>query len=355
MPLTELTVGDLRCIEAAELEFSPGVNVVHGANGAGKTTLLEAIFLLGRGRSFRTRVHDRLIRHECRESRVFGRVERERPHRLGLSFRRLGAGRSEMELRVDGRPAEGLAELATTFPVQILDPDAHKLIEDSAGRRRRWLDWAVFHVEPGFGKAWTRYQRALAQRNAALKIRSSPTAWDPELVREGEFLTECRQRVLAAMLPYWSETLAELTGLDVSLAFQPGWDRQQRLQTGLTHSLARDRERGSTTIGPHRADLVLRCQGKMARDVLSRGQQKLTAVALSLAQLAYLKEAVGLAPTVLLDDPSAELDRDHLQRFMARVMALNTQLIVTALNVEEPWLGVPETLFHVERGQVNRV
>lgn len=355
MPLAELAVGDLRCIETAELRFGPGVNVIQGANGAGKTTLLEAIFLLGRGRSFRTRVNERLIRYGCSESRVVGVIDGDRRRPIGLGFRRVPGARTETTVRVDGRPAEGLVELATTFPVQILDPDAHKLIEDSAGRRRRWLDWAVFHVEPGFGKAWTRYQRALAQRNAALKSRSSATLWDGELVREGEFLTQSRRAVLNAMQPYWSAAIAELTGLDIQLGFHAGWDRQQGLQESLDQQAARDKERGTTTVGPHRADLTLRYQGKLARDVLSRGQQKLTAVALALAQLTYLKESIDLLPTVLLDDPSAELDQAHLERFIARVQALQTQLIVTALDRDFSLLGVPETVFHVERGRVIQV
>jgi len=92
-----------------------------------------------------------------------------------------------------------------TSILQIIDPDAHKLIEDSSIRRRRWLDWAVFHVEPGFASAWSRYQRALLQRNAALKTGSAPVSiWDEELAREGETLTAARERVLTALLPYWT-------------------------------------------------------------------------------------------------------------------------------------------------------
>jgi DNA replication and repair protein RecF len=93
----------------------------------------------------------------------------------------------------------------------------------------------------------------------------------------------------------------------------------------------------------------------MAREILSRGQQKLTAVALALAQLEYLKDTIGLLPTVLLDDPSAELDQAHLERFIGRVKALETQLIVTSLEQNFSWFGAPESVFHVERGQVFQV
>ncbi|MFM7709090.1 MAG: AAA family ATPase, partial [Gammaproteobacteria bacterium] len=152
MALAELSLQDLRCIESARLEFGPGVNLIYGANGAGKTSVLEAAFLLGRGRSFRTRLNERLIRHGQPFARVVGKTaavaDPERPaHTLGLEIRREGAEGGGTVARLDGGPVKSLADLATALPVQALDPDAHKLIEDSAARRRSWLDWVVFHVE----------------------------------------------------------------------------------------------------------------------------------------------------------------------------------------------------------------
>ena len=361
MPLAELSLQDLRCIESARLEFGPGINLIYGANGAGKTSLLEAAFLLGRGRSFRTRLNERLIRHSQPFARVVGKTAPEctperPPHTLGLEIRREGVQGGGTIARLDGGPVKSLADLATAFPVQALDPDAHKLIEDSAARRRRWLDWAVFHVEQGFAGAWSRYQRALLQRNAALRAGSREVAaWEPELAREGEAMTAARERVMVALQPYWAEVSADLVGLDLTLAFQAGWDRNGSLADALTLSTPRDRERRTTTVGPHRADAVLRARGKAARDVLSRGQQKLAAVALSLCQLEYLKREHGLLPTLLLDDPSAELDQDRLGRFIARVKGLETQILVTALERDTRLFGTPDQVFHVEQGRVESV
>jgi DNA replication and repair protein RecF len=107
--------------------------------------------------------------------------------------------------------------------------------------------------------------------------------------------------------------------------------------------------------GPHRADVALRVQGKLAREVLSRGQQKLAAVALNLCQLEFLKREHGLVPTLLLDDPSAELDQDRLGRFIRRVEGLESQLIVTALDRDQRLFGTPSHVFHVEQGRVNRL
>src|SRR3989440_11722784 len=75
----------------------------------------------------------------------------------------------ETSARIDGKPVESLAELARAFPVQVVEPGAHRLVEEGGHRRRRWMDWAVFHVEPRFIDLWMRYRRALKQRNTALR------------------------------------------------------------------------------------------------------------------------------------------------------------------------------------------
>jgi len=357
MALAELTVQDLRCIEIAELTFGQGTTLVYGANGAGKTSILEAIYLLGRGRSFRTRLNERLVRHGQGASRVVGKATHALgAHQLGVEVKKERDQRTSTAGRLNGANIRSLSELALAFPTQIIDPDAHKLIEDSATRRRRWLDWAVFHVEPGFAAAWSRYQRALLQRNAALKSGVTPiSVWDEELGREGELLTAARERVLTALLPYWRDMIEGLVGLEISLGFSPGWDRSMSLADSLAAHSTRDRDRRTTTVGPHRADIQVRVKGRAAREVLSRGQQKLAAVALSLSQLEFLQIEHDLRPTVLLDDPSAELDQSRLERFIGRVRRLNTQIVVTALEKDFRLFGEPETLFHVEQGRVFRV
>lgn len=356
MSLAELSVENLRCIEKAELQFGTGIQLVYGANGAGKTTVLEAIFLLGRGRSFRTRLNERLVRHGQMCARSIGRVIGDPVnHQLGVEIQRNAAGSGTIG-RLDGAPLRSFAEAALAFPVQVLDPDAHKLIEEASARRRRWLDWAVFHVEQGFTPVWARYQRALAQRNAALRAgRPEIGVWDLELAREGEIITAARERTIEALRPMWLGLCEELVGMEITLTFQPGWDRDTDLVSLLERSLVRDRERRSTLQGPHRADVVLRVRGRPAREVLSRGQQKLAAVALTLCQLEFLKHEHGLSPTVLLDDPSAELDQDRLGRFIRRVQALDTQIVVTALERDYRLFGEPERVFHVEQGRVSQV
>lgn len=350
--LAELSIESLRSIASARMALSARSNLIYGANGAGKTSLLEAVFLLGRGRTFRHRSTDRLIRRGDPLARVVGRVRQDGlQHTLGVEVAE-GATRA----RVDGQTPPTLAELARLFPVQILDPELHSLIEEGPSVRRRWLDWTVFHVEPAFTGTWQRYRRALQQRNAALaSADGSLAAWDDRLVEEGERLAQFRRDAIAALEPGWHAVCSDLVGLEIQMTYQAGWERGTSLRDALTRALPRDRDRQTTSVGPHRAEVALRLGGRAARDVLSRGQQKLAGASLVLCQLEYLKAAFGVVPTLLVDDPSAELDHARLDAFIARVMAIGGQMIVTALSKDFRLFGQPETVFHVEQGAVEKV
>jgi DNA replication and repair protein RecF len=363
--LTELIVDDVRCIERAELHLHSGQNLIWGGNGSGKTSLLESIFLLGRGRSFRTRISERLIRHGRDRLVVFGRTASDADFTAGDSSpdpqyesaaRPLGVQVSRSEgtiARIGGANTKSLTELTQVFPVQVIDPGIHKLVEEGGHRRRRWLDWGVFHVEPQFGDWWLRYTRALKQRNSALRTQpAQAAAWDSELIRLGDLIADARRRFVEALLPHWHDSVLALSGLEPELYYFKGWAQDATLTDALTASRARDELKRVTHPGPHRSDIILRMNGKPAREVLSRGQQKLVAVAMTLAQLNLLQATAATKPTLLLDDPAAELDGPHLRRFIEQVVRLHCQLVLTSLHPESHLFGTPDRVFHVEQGRV---
>jgi DNA replication and repair protein RecF len=351
MPLAELRIQNLRCVESAVLEFSPELNLISGPNGAGKTSLLEAVFLLGRGRSFRTRINEKLIRHGQPSLTVFGRTDDSPISTAGVEITRDGT-----RARINGKDADSLLALSSVLPVQSVDPDIHKIIDQGPERRRRWLDWLVFHVEPTFAGHWTRYQRVLKQRNAELRSGGRDMAtWDPGMIEHGNAMTSARQHALARLSPFLESLFGRFAGLEVSVSFYPGWGQEHPLEDALRVNAARDLERGTTMAGPHRADVVLRFKGKSARETLSRGQQKLTAVAMIVAQLKLLQAEQGMKAALLLDDPAAELDARNLQLLFEELAALRCQMIATSLSPETTLFQAPKATFHVEQGRVIRV
>jgi DNA replication and repair protein RecF len=354
MGLCRLGVQDFRCIAKAELIVDRRCNLISGANASGKTSLLEAVFFLGRGRSFRTTRYDSLFRKDTAGLTVTGQlVKGEASHPLGVS-----CDRSGISARYASRDVSGLAELATLLPVQAIDPDVHQIVEGGPQDRRRFLDWGVFHVEPKFVDDWRRYQRALRQRNAALRQgleRRLVRAWDPEFIEAGNRIAERRAGYLDMLRPFVRQTGKRLLGSSVELALHRGWKEGMHLGEALEASWVRDVDRGSTQVGPHRADLTIGLQGEPARGRVSRGQQKLVAAAMLLGQLRCDADNGSPLAVLLVDDPAAELDSGNLDRLLTEIVELPAQLFVTALDASHPALrSLPiGARFHVEHGAVS--
>ena len=361
MRVTRLSLCNMRRFEAVELAPGPGLNLLVGANGVGKTTVLEALHLMAYGRSFRGRVRDGLIREHTPALEVF--VEWEEAA-TGIPLQRRAGLRhagQEWTGRLDGRDVAHLGQLCAALAVVTFEPGSHALVAGGAENRRRYLDWGLFHVEPEFLPLWRRYARALKQRNALLKAGSTGRqldAWDRELADAGEMLTAHRERYLADLAPQAATTASRLSaGLQLQgLEFHPGWRRQElSLADALLLGRDRDRMAGHTGVGPHRADWSVGLAGLPGREALSRGQTKLTALALLLAQAADYAGRRGHWPIIALDDLPSELDRDHLRRTLDFLLGQpDLQLFVTATEIPAALQeqGAGYRLFHVEHGRI---
>ena len=353
MILSRLNVRNIRCLRDTPLEPAD-INLIHGENACGKTSLLEAIFLLGRGKSFRTIAGEGLIQDGQEEATVSGRMSRDgRDVRLGIGLKRGEPAR----IRVDGRDERSAAVLAKNLPVQVIDPGVHRLIEEGPGIRRRFVDWGVFHVEHGFLDLWRRYHRALRQRNAALKSGNltAISSWNQKLADYGEQMSLVRHKYIDSIRPFvglFCETLLEAP---VEIRYRKGWAEERSLLAAIEDSLVRDRKTGSTYPGPHRADLEISLGTRKAKGRISRGQQKLLAASMVLGQLQHLNKEEAIRSVLLLDDVAAELDGKHLERFLQAVCSIDLQLFVTALSRDGIQISRPLKVFHVEQGEVSSV
>jgi DNA replication and repair protein RecF len=354
MSLRRMQVTDFRCLHQGDIEFDSQFTLISGPNASGKTSVLEAIYVLGRGRSFRTRRLEHLIRSGTDRLIVFGETD-DAARRVTLGVEASAQG---VRARLGGQRVESLADLAAALPVQIIDPEVHRLIEEGPSRRRRFLDWGVFHVEPSFVGHWQKYHQVLRQRNAALRSGQSfplVSAWDAELVRYAELLTAARSHYVDLLGPIAKQVAAHLLGMDLSLGYRAGWLRDLEFSQALERSGRHDQELGSTQVGPQRAELTIKLDGVLARDRISRGQQKLLAAVLLIAQIKLFKNDAATRPVLLLDDPAAELDADRLAAFIAEVRAQPLQLVVTTLSRELTEFGAfgrPGRRYRLDQGSV---
>lgn len=360
--LTSLQVNNFRNLTDVKLECTPTCNLFYGANGSGKTSLLEAIYYLGLGRSFRTHLLSRVIKHNSDQFTLFGVAHPG----VGIGVERARNGRVKM--RIAGQDVTSRAECAQLLPLLLFNQNSFELLTAGPHYKRKFIDWGLFHVEPTFLQLWKNANRALLQRNAALKScglganisRHAGVLWNKELARESEAMHQMRQTYVAELLPWVQQLVARVLGDvtvgEVSFKYYPGWDLDRNLESLLADNLDRDCKMGFTQYGHHRADLKICFNGVPAQDVLSRGQQKLLVFALGVAQGLLLREHTGKNCVYLIDDLPAELDPKK-RTLIAEVLRdlAGAQIFVTGLerSVLSELSAHPESrMFHVEHGKI---
>lgn len=371
MHVTRLDARGLRRFVDVSLLPAPGVNLITGENGAGKTSVLEALHLMAYGRSFRGRVRDGLVRAGDPALEVFVEWRESLPGSAvgddGSVLRQRKAGLrhtgQDWTGRLDGGPVAQLGELCAALAVVTFEPGSHALITGSAEIRRRYLDWGLFHVEPGFTEVWRRYMRALKQRNALLKMRvrdAQLEAWDRELADTGEPLGRWRQQYLDELMPRFVALASELApalGAD-RLDYLPGWRREEMsLSDALLLARERDQMAGFTSVGPHRADWRIGFSGLPGREALSRGQAKLSALSALLGQAEHHAAVRREWPVIALDDLASELDRNHQGRVLERLLDSRAQVFITGTEPPSALAALARdvTRFHVEHGAIGLV
>ncbi|WP_110669644.1 DNA replication/repair protein RecF [Salinicola halophilus] len=359
MPLDRLSFQGLRNLEPFEMTPGPHINLISGANGSGKTSLLEGIHLLGMARSFRTQKLKSVIGHDEEAFTLFGRLAGDPPVPLGVRRRR---DTPELEIRVGGERAARITQLAEALPLQLINPDAFRLLEGSPAARREFLDWGVFHGESAFLDVWKRTRRALKHRNALLRHDridvQSIRVWEQELAHWSERLDALRETYMARFLPVFEETLAALLPLpDLALRYSRGWDGKRELLDIFEGNRDTDRQMGFTQQGPQRADLRIRLGRHPAVEVLSRGQQKLVVSALKLAQGRLLEQWNARTCLYLIDDLPAELDGEHRQIFCRWLETLDCQVFITSVDhsaLADVWQpGTDVATSRISRGRLH--
>lgn len=351
MRIVQLKAENFRLFEKLSLPLSGRLNLFVGENAAGKTSILEMLYCLNRARSFRGNTAPELAGTEHKQWTVFGITEDDAGGRCSTGVQWTPDG---MQMRRDGN-AIGSLDLLKLCPTQILEPGMHRVVLEGPTYRRSFIDWGVFHVEHSFIELWKRYRRALKQRNHLLRTRRSEreiAAWEPELAETGEALNILRRQHLqsiAARVNLWIQTFLDEGQWSFDLA--SGWKADSSLRDALQQQRVRDMEMGTTSVGPHRAELKIRADDRGVRNRISRGQQKLLLAAMLLSQCEEIGRVRGIWPVILLDDFTAELAPRYQARLTSALLGYAGQSFITAFE-DIPEISTAGTMFHVEHGKV---
>ena len=327
--------------------------VLLGANAQGKTNLLEAIYYPVLFRSFRGAADGQVVGAAPGFS-----VEVHIGGGAVASVAATYAGRKK-RITVDGEEMHRLTDSVGQWLAVTFLPADVGLASGPAVERRQYLDRVLSLSDRRYLRALTSYRAALAQRNSALRqgLVEVAQAFNGALASSGAALVRWRLDWVDSAAEQFA---AELECLGergsaclryrgrIELADPAGWEAV------LAESLAEDRARGMTRVGPHRDDLVLEVAGRRLRDYGSTGQQRSAAIALKLIEITTLRLARHTEPALLLDDVFAELDVDRQRRLAARLLESgDRQIVITSPRRDEVPANLDLPVWVVADGKVS--
>jgi DNA replication and repair protein RecF len=291
------------------------LNLLIGRNAQGKTNLLEALAVLLTGRSFRTTRLADVPTWGAAIAVLSGDLQRSEGSR---TVRRTIQRQENGTWQASGESCPWARVIV--FGWQDL-----AILNGAPAARRTFIDGFAVRLYPSHLPALVRYRRLLEQRNRLLQSRVPAerlAPWDEQVATVGMELIDRRRRAVAALQTELARVYPAVSGEPhkVQVAYRTvigEATEASALVAALERARALELRRGQTLVGPHRDDLAIELDGVDARAFGSRGQQRLLALALRLAEVLPVTDAAGTAPVLLLDDALSELDpvvRDNVLR-----------------------------------------
>ncbi len=373
MRVEHLGLTNFRNYARLEVSLPSGALLLYGGNAQGKTSLLEALYYLATAHSPWATSDRQLLNWRCEGDILpFARLSAE-VSRGGASLTKIEitlvrdsvepGARLRKEIRVNGVTRRAVDLMGELNVVMFLPHDL-ALVEGAPMDRRRYLNITLSQTDRDYAEALHQYEKILENRNALLRSiqerRASPNDliyWNEQLCEKGSVLIAGRQRLLRELEVLAQQVHRQLTnGAEVlEMEYQPsfrtrandtgqlsfdafGFDLHRQLAPAeiapqfaeaLEENRSREIERGITLTGPQRDELRFRVNDHDLELYGSRGQARTAVLAIKLAELEWMRTAIGEWPLLLLDEFIAELDAQRRGFLLERIGEAGQSILTT--------------------------
>ena len=333
--ISDLKLHNFRCFSSSNIKLSSGINFFYGNNGSGKTSILEAIYMCSSGRSFKSSNIQSLISTNRNFFNING-YDSSRGFTLSITKEKTKA----ISIKINNTKTT-TSNLIKEFPATAIHNNTFSFADASPDFRRKILDRSLFVSDESFSETWFGFYRCLKQRNSLLKTRDIKNIdiWNKKVSEEAESLDCKRSTFFDQSLIEFNRLLSMLDKCKtteylkkIQIKFFPGWDVSRNLYDILLENEQKDILRKTTTKGPHKADIRILIGENDAKQILSRGEQKILSILWCCAQHEVLRKAHNINATLIIDDIKSELDDDSFNIFINLLDFLNNQIIFSCID-----------------------
>ncbi|MBI1808118.1 MAG: DNA replication and repair protein RecF [Ignavibacteria bacterium] len=349
MHLTTLKLHHFRNHLDSWFDFGDGINVLSGDNGQGKTNVIEAISYLCLTKSFYAGTDSVALNFDHEVFEVEGTLmsDHHSEHRVRVAY---AAPTGQKVFSINRRHVEPFSSVVGKFPIVICSPEHTPITSEGPSERRRFVDFVISQSSSIYFQNLMEYRKVLKHRNKILldgkilrrDVGALLDPWDEQLISHGSSLLLRRKQFVEEFEGYILSAYHQLIGSEEEPAieyrpmnnieqYSTEKDIREIFRADLSEKKAEEMRFGTSLIGPHRDEFVLKINGLDLRKFASQGQHKTFLVALKIGEFFYLKDRCNETPILLLDDVFSELD-EHRSGHLLKFVETLSQAFVTSTN-----------------------
>ena len=342
-----------------DISLGPHVNVFMGDNAQGKTNILEGIYYCAFARSHRTSKDRELINWNADNALLSVMVGRERlDKRIDISILKDG----KKAIQINKIKIKKIGELFGNFNVVMFSPEDLKIIKDSPGVRRKFIDMELCQLNPKYYYNLVQYNKVLNERNSILRNRNINKdildVYDMQLVEFGYNIIMDRLEYIEKLNKYSTKIHSDITSGKERIEFKyistikDLENIRENFYSLLEKNRVRDCERGITSVGPHRDDFTVLINDIDTKSYGSQGQQRTAVLTIKFSSLKIIKELTGEHPVLLLDDVLSELDFSRKRYILSTIGDIQTIITCTGIEDLYEYLDDKSKVFKVRDGEI---
>lgn len=324
--------------------FEKQILFLIGKNTSGKTNILEALNILTHGKSKKCETENDLIQKGEDHASILAQIENKDKFTLQVIYAINSATTRVARRYLKNNLSHTQSDFAGNFLSVSFFPEELRMVSDSPGTRRNFLNQCLIQIDAKYRKSLQIYERAIRSRNAILeKIkngmgrREELEYWNKIAIENGEYLTKKRGEFInfinVGVHNYVPQVPRHGGGHRVHscepLRVNVVYDRSEISPARLSQYAEAEIAATSTLVGPHRDDLIFMDNTRNLKTFGSRGEQRLLILLLKLKELEYIEAETREKPVLLLDDIFSELDAAN-RHFVLNLINGRQTVITTA-------------------------